>query len=301
MAILTNADKARLEIIKSHFNNTITQAGVGGIGIQEAVNAIKKVLEETITDLGEDGKSALIKSQQPIKMIHEAVKTSFIVNGVRPDLIKPKLGLSAGELKIAGFLKKKNQDICIIPNNEIPTLEILTDGLLSGERDIYGHSLTEKILSINVRSQLSSLGNNIDTLYERTFAEAMNLHMRCKQMVLGEVYMIPVFEYNKHQAQINNVAWTTNQSPILTYIKAFSAINDRNSILSDDYKYERVCLLVVDFSKPIPKIYNTDAELKADNLIPQNSTVSINNLNFPTFTSELLRVYSTRFGVGRFS
>ena len=80
MAILTNADKARLEIIKSHFNNTITQAGVGGIGIQEAVNAIKKVLEETITDLGEDGKSALIKSQQPIKMIHEAVKTSFIVD-----------------------------------------------------------------------------------------------------------------------------------------------------------------------------------------------------------------------------
>lgn len=301
MAILSSSDKARLEIIKAHFNDTITSAGIAGIGIQEAVNAIKRVMEKSIRELGEDGKTALIRSQQPIKMIHEAVKTSFIKNGVHPDLIKPELGNSAGELKIAGFLKKKSQDICILPNNVDRTTETLTDGLLSGEQDIYGHVLTERILSVNVRSQLSSLGNNIDTLYERTFAEAMNLHMRCKQMVLGEIYMIPVYEYDKHQAQINNIDWISNQSPILTYIKAFSAINDRSSITSDDYKYERVCLLVVDFSQPTPKIYNTDAELKADNLIPQNTTVSINNLSFPTFTTDLLQIYSTRFGIDMFS
>ena len=300
MAILSKVEKEKLEIIKSHFNDTITSAGIAGIDIQEAVNAIKRVMEESIIELGEQGKTALIRSQQPIKMIHEAVKTSFIKNGVRPELIHPKLGSSAGELKIAGFLKKKNQDICIFPNNVKRSMEILTDGLLSGEQDMFGHELTEKILSVNVRSQLSSLGNNIDTLYERTFAEAMNLHMRCKQMVLGEVYMIPVYEYNKHQAQLNKIAWTGNLSPILTYIKAFSAINDRVSVASDDYKYERVCLLVVDFSKPIPKIYNTDEELKEDNLIPQNTSVSINNLNFPTFTEDLLRVYSTRFGSDKF-
>lgn len=301
MAILSSTDKARLKIIKSHFNDTITNAGIAGIGIQEAVNAIKKVLEESITELGEDGKTALIRSQQPIKMIHEAVKTSFILNGVRPDLIQPELGNSAGELQLAGFLKKKNQDICILPNNIKKTTEVLTDGLLSGEQDIYGHALTEKILSVNVRSQLSSLGNNIDTLYERTFAEAMNLHMRCKQMVLGEVYLIPVYEYDKHQAQRNKISWIGTQSPILTYIKAFSAINNRVSIISDDYKYERVCLMVVDFSQPIPKIYNTDAELKADNLIPQHTTVSINGLNYTTFTADLVQIYSARFGIGRFN
>lgn len=301
MAILSDIDKARLEVIKSHFEDIIRQRGAQGISIQEAVNSIKRVMEESIIELGEDGKTSLIRSQKPIKMIHEAVKTSFIQNGVRADLIMPSLGNSAGELKLAGFLKQKNQDICILPNNVVATPEVLVDGLLAGTNDIYGFNLTEKILSVNVRSQLSSLGNNIDTLYERTFAEAMNLHMRSQKMVLGEVYMIPVYEDDKHQAQNNTIAWVNNQSPIETYLRAFNAINNRNTIVSDDYKYEKVCLLVVDFSRQIPKIYNTDLELKADNLIPANSTTSINNLSFPTFTNSLLATYSTRFGKGRFS
>lgn len=301
MAILSDTDKARLNEIKAHFDNIITQNAAQGVSIQEAVNSIKRVMEQTITELGEDGKTSLIRSQKPIKMIHEAVKTSLIADGVNRTLIKPNLGNSAGELKIAGFLKKKDQDICLLPNNATSTPELLTDGLLAGETDNYGFDFTEKILSVNVRSQLSSLANNIDTLYERTFAEAMNLHMRCKKMVLGEVYMIPVYEYDKHQAQINNVAWIDNQSPIEKYLKAFSAINNRTSVISDEYKYEKVCLLVVDFSQAIPKIYNNDAELKADNLIPQNSIASINDLSFTNFTASLLDTYSTRFGIGRFN
>lgn len=301
MAILSDTDKARLNEIKAHFDNLITQNAAHGISIQEAVNSIKRVMEQTITELGEDGKTSLIRSQKPIKMIHEAVKTSFIADGVNRTLIKPSLGNSAGELRIAGFLKKKDQDICLLPNNATSTSELLTDGLLAGETDNYGFDFTEKILSVNVRSQLSSLANNIDTLYERTFAEAMNLHMRCKNMVLGEVYMIPVYEYDKHQAQINNVAWIGNQSPIEKYLKAFSAINNRTLITSDEYKYEKVCLLIVDFSQAIPKIYNNDAELKADKLIPQNSIASINDLSFTNFTGNLLDAYSTRFGIGRFN
>lgn len=298
MAILNDAQKARLETIKSHFDITLHQ---DKISIQDAINSIKRVLEECISELGEDGKTALIRSQKPIKMIHEAIKTSFIENGVKPELIRPEYRNSAGELKIAGFLKKKNQDICILPNNYIKSTEVLNDGLIAGDNDEFGFALTEKILSINVRSQLSSLGNNIDTLYERTFAEAMNLHMRCNNMVLGEVYMIPVYEYDKHQAQNNVIGWVKNQSPIETYLKAFSAINLRDSTMTDHYKYERVCLLIVDFSQAIPKIYNTDAELKADNLIPINSVVSLNNLSFPNFTSELLKTYEARFGAGKLS
>lgn len=301
MAILSDADKLILDGIKSHFDTVLTQGGTSGISIQEAVNAIKRVMEQSILQLGEDGKTALIRSQKPIKMIHEAVKSSFIAQAVNPNLIKPILGSSAGELKLSGFLKKKSQDICILPNDISETSEILTDGLLAGETDPYGFALTERILSVNVRSQLSSLGNNFDTLYERTFAEAMNLHMRCERMVLGEVYMIPVYEYDKHQAQNNTIAWVSNPSAVENYIKAFHALNGRTSTNSSDiYKYERVCLLIVDFRQTIPKIYNTDAELIADGLISSTSTASISDLCYPSFVSAILNTYSARFGTGKF-
>ena len=35
----------------------------------------------------------------------------------------------------------------------------------------------------------------------------------------------------------------------------FQAINNRNSVNKDEYKYERVCLLIVDFRKKEPKLY----------------------------------------------
>jgi hypothetical protein len=301
MAVLSSEDKEKLEEVKQEFDDLIASKGQAGLNLQEAINSIKSVLEETIQELGEDGKIALIRSQKPIKLIHEVVKTSLIGFGVNPNNIKPSLGSSAGELKLAGFLKKKDQDICVKPN-EMPSVEeTMNDGLLLGEQDEFGRVLTENIISINVRSQLSSLGNNIDTLYERTFAEALNLHMRCPRMCLGEVYMIPVYEYNKHRAQANVIDWVNTMSPIETYIKAFSAINMRSSISDEFYKYERVCLLIVDFRRAVPKIYNTDAELKADGLIPNNSTASISHLNYNSFVTELMATYSTRFPTNTFN
>ncbi len=295
MAILNNEEKERLEVIKADFDVLIFGNGANGVTMQEAITSIKAVLERTIIELGEDGKTALIRSQKPIKLIHEVVKTALINYGINPNNIYPNLGSSNGELKLAGFLKKKDQDICIKPNNINPNNEILTAGLLAGQDDIYGLLMTEQLLSINVRSQLSSLGNNIDTLYERTFAEALNLHMRCPRMCLGEVYLIPVYEYDKHEAQRNNIAFVRAMSKVETYIMAFNALNSRVNIADDNYKYERVCLLIVDFNREIPKIYNTDAELKADGLLGVNSISSISNLNFNNFVSDLFNAYTSRF------
>lgn len=296
MAGLSNTEKAKLEDIKNHFDEVLENKEEEGITIQDAVRSIKKVMEESIIELGEAGKTALIRSQKPIKMIHETVKSSFIRNDIDPDLITPPLGQSSGELKLAGLLKQKNQDICILPKDEKPKVEILKIGLLKGVKDPYGSNYTEKILSVNVRSQLSSLGNNIDTLYERAYAETMNLHMRCNKMVLGEVYMIPVYEYDKHKAQNHEIGWLTKQSPVDIYLKAYQALNGRDNTDKDFYKYEKVCLLVVDFSQEDPKIYNSDDELKEDGLLPDDTDASISELTWETFTSSLLKEYQTRFG-----
>ncbi len=46
--------------------------------------------------------------------------------------------------------------------------------------------------------------------------------------------------------------------------------------------------------------YNTDDELKANGLLPEHTTASINNMNFPTFANTLMSIYQQRFGLGSF-
>jgi hypothetical protein len=275
------------------------------ISLQEAVNKIKSSIEEAIVSGGTTAKNNLIRSQQPIKLLHEVVKAELIRQGVNEQYINPPLGESAGELKLAGFFKHKDQDICVVPNNVEKTPEILqTEGVLYSKKDVFGREFTEKTLSINVRSQLSSSAKNFDTLYERTFAEALNLHLRCSKMVLGELYMIAVNEYDSNSANNKQIVYKRNsniKTHIQKYLLSFSAINGRNDAASNHYKYERVCLLIVDFSRDIPKVYNTDEELRADGLLKEDSIASISGLSFPNFISDLLQIYTDRFGTGRFT
>ena len=275
------------------------------INLQEAINEIKKSIETAIKKDGTTGKNNLIRSQKPIKLLHEVVKSELIRNKVNENLLSPKLSESNGELGLAGFFKRKNQDVSVVPNSQKKTEEVLNfQGILYGQTDDYGLKFTEQTLTINVRSQLSSSAKNFDTLYERTFAEALNLHLRCPKMVLGEFYMISVNEYDSDEANNKKVKYKNQKnvsSHIEKYILSFGAVNNRNSTTADHYKYERVCLLIVDFSQKVPKIYNTDAELKADNLLPANSVASIDKLSFPSFVTDLLKVYETRFGTGKLS
>lgn len=172
----------------------------------------------------------------------------------------------------------------------------------TGTKEPYGELFTEHILSINLRSQLSSLSANIDTMYERTFAEPLNLHRRLPKMVLGEVYLISVRELDTVQVGQNNVVYKPFTNSIAgylkRYIKGFSALNLRASQRDDDFKYERVALIIADFSQSPVKIYNTTQELINDDLLPNNSIASMDNLCYEGFVEKLIQVYERRFGTG---
>jgi hypothetical protein len=274
------------------------------ITLPQAVRKIKTLVETAIKNSGTEGKNNLIRSQEPIKLLHEVVKAEFLRNAVNPQNIHPPKDQKNGELALAGFFKKKDQDICIVPSGLRPNKETLSSpGILYGQDDIYGFDYTEKTLSVNVRSQLSSSAKNFDTMYERTFAESLNLHLRCPNMVLGELYMIAVNEYDSDAANNNKVKYkkmTNVAKHIEKYLLSFSAVNRRATTTDEHYKYERVCLLIVDFSTPTPKIYNTDADLRADKLLPDETIATIQDLSFTSFVADLLQTYSTRFGAGRF-
>lgn len=266
------------------------------ITIQQAVENFKSLINSSIISGGVAGKQAMIRSSKPINNIHEAVKSELVKNGIEKHRIHPPLGESKPELKLAGFIKQKFQDVCVEPKGYAPENELMTEGLLLEETDYYGKAYTERTISINIRSQISSLAKNFDTLYERTIAEAQNLHVRCPKMVLGEVYMIAVPEYDSEAMKSNTVKLVDKVGTVEKYLKSFEAINNRNTIEKEEYKYERVCLLIVDFSQNPVKIYSHDKELIEAGLLSSDSSASIENLNWESFTTSILKTYETRFG-----
>ncbi len=278
------------------------------MNLNNCVAIIKKEIEQCISS-GENmgnsfangslAKESLIRSSRLIGYLHECVKYELIKNNVKIGNVFPPLGSTTPEMKITGFLKKKDQDITVIPSN-IAKEEIVIDwGPLKYEniKDFYGIEYTSNCLVINVRSQLSSLAKNADTLFERTFAEAMNLHTIYQNIVLGEVYLIPVYEYNESDAKNNIVSFSNKRTNLEKYISFFSAINNRLNSDDDEYKYERCALLIVDFSKETPIIYNSTSELKEANLIASDFSLELSSLSFSNFVSDLLNKYESRFNI----
>lgn len=264
--------------------------------ISKALIEIKQILETAILHEGTVGKRNIIRTSQPIQVIHELVKVGLIENGVSPRLIYPQIGESIGEVSITGFIKKKNQDIVALPEDLKPVPEKIKE---LDTIDPYGRNYSERILSINVRSQLSSVAKNFDTIFERTFAEAFNLHQRLNKIVLGEVFLLPIREFEDSYSDQKIVKYrdlgNRVEKQISKYIKYFNLINNRDTVNHDMHKYERVALLLVDFSHDVPKLYSSKEELIEDNIVSANFNEDLESLSFKTFFRDILKVYSERF------
>ena len=266
--------------------------------IEKQLLEFKRIIEESIVFGGVKGKESKIRSSALINLIHDAVKYEFIQEGVNLKNIYPRLNETKPELKLAGFLKQKDQDICVVPSNIEKQKTTINWGPLSYENksDPYGVEYSENTLVVNVRSQMSSLEKNSDTLFERTFAEALNLHMRYPKIVLGEVYLIPLHEYDDEMVKNNIVGFKQRQTNVEKYISFFNSINARK-IGGDDYAYERCALLIVDFSKDQPYLFRNSAELKEANIISQGFNIEYENLNFQDFAEDILNIYAQRFDI----
>lgn len=266
--------------------------------IDEQLIKFKKMIEDAIYYGGVEEKNACIRSQAPINLIHDAVKHELIEHGIKEELIFPHFGESKPEIKLTGFLKQKNQDICVVPKEINPQRTPIDWGIMAFQHkiDSYGFEYSTNMLVINIRSQMSSLNKNADTLFERTFAEALNLHMRYPKMVLGEVYLIPIFEYSDKKAAEHIVEFKKKPVKVEKYITFFHAINKRQQE-EEDYKYERCALLIVDFRPDAPRLYRNSEELKKDGLISETFPIEYASLAFDTFTEEIVDAYAERYPI----
>ena len=147
--------------------------------------------------------------------------------------------------------------------------------------------------TINVRSQLSSLNKNFDTLYERTFAESLNLHLRTPCIILGEIYLVPLKEYDQSSTSRNEIKFgnlLNKKYPIL-----FNALNNRENNTNSNYKYERVVLLVVDFEQNIPQVMYRKDLIKYGIITQETENIIDENLFNPyCLVPDLLECYKGR-------
>lgn len=209
------------------------------------------------------------------------------------------VGLSKKLVSNKGYRNKVEQYLRLVDVG-IKRLDVQTETIFDErtgkKKKENGYEYSNNTLVINVRSQMSSLAKNSDTLFERTFAEAQNLHMRYSHMVLGEVYLIPIHEYDDEAVKKNQVAFKKHQTDVEKYISFFNSINGRN--LDDPaYMYERCTLLVVDFSKPQPRLFRSSDELKRAGVISSSFEIEYATLGFDNFARDILNIYDSRYDI----
>ena len=120
--------------------------------------------------------------------------------------------------------------------------------------------------------------------------------MRYPDIVLGEVYLIPVHEYDDELVKRNIVGFKNKQTNIEKYISFFNSVNNR-SIGGNNYAYERCALLIVDFNQSQPYLFKNSTELKHAGFISKDFGIEYASLNFQNFATDILEIYSNRYNL----
>lgn len=267
--------------------------------INSAVSEFKNDLFDAITsakykgvayESGHAAKEALIRSQNLIMKIHEASKVS-IYNQLAGDgwVVHPPIGSNSPELKVYGHLKAKNQDIVFLNQAQKPVL--INVGLEEGKIDPIGFEATQKSIVVGVRSQMSSVDKNFDTLMERAFAETLNLRLRAKSIVMGEVYLLPLVELDDKAMKSNIVKFKAKNVALEKFIKIFNSFTHRpNTETEHQYKYDASALLIVDFIRSEPKVIMNSAELLGYGF-NQQTCAMFDNMAPEGFAERLAKAY----------
>jgi len=233
----------------------------------DKLQEMKDVYEEAIKN-GEY--TSLIRSKRLINLLHEYV-VEELKKRVEPSWV-------VTDKKVYGFPKKKEQDIIIQP-------------LQNGRNVSVG-----PIMAINVRSQFSSIEKNYDTLFERIFAEALNLHNRFPYMVLGYLYLLPKVGYDPDAAKENRVEFSERYS-LEKYILSFLSIARRTGPSDVPWKYERVCLLIVDFESEPPEVMDDMQVFLDEGLVSEKfaQLYTFEELSMKDFFDKLYKMMMERY------
>lgn len=241
------------------------------------LDGIKTDFESAIEDPDDNPSYSLIRSEDLIGRVHTYIIDQLEDNGVNPQNIQEDTHPNDTSATVYGFPKTKSQDILVHSYEE--------NGPIVGPR-----------MAINVRSQLSSIGKNFDTIFERIYAESLNLHNRFPYLPLGYFFLLPKRGYDSSAKQ-NNVVERSEKFDVQKFISSYSSLSGRESPEDEKWKYEAMCLLIVDFEQSPPQIMdNIDDFVEQEIVTPEfaeiygSEVISVEN-----FFEKLLSDYKTRY------
>lgn len=110
-------------------------------------------------------------------------------------------------------------------------------------------------IAIGVRSQMSSVGKNLENYHEGIIGECISLHDRFPMATLGYVYLLPKNPIKP--GLVEDIDLDRAES-------LFRKITERNDWHSPNDKYEHFAFLKVDFSTDPPYIIPSAAELSIE-------------------------------------
>lgn len=205
-----------------------------------------------------------VRSQSFIKMFHRYIADdlrSRLTAKARKDGVEVK-----EEAKLFGSHKPKNADVAVIhPNNGA-------------------------LMSIGVRSQMSSVGKNALEYYQGIIGECISLQDRFPMAVYGYAYLHPHSLLEQRKATKKLPARTVRVSPDhARYAKLYSAITGRDGTEYKDIRgiYDHFAHLVVDFDNtPLPAI--------RDDVVQGAVPLDERDLQISTFVDRLVTTFKKR-------
>lgn len=165
-----------------------------------------------------EGIAAAVRSQRFIKCVHRELLAELdarLTTAARREGVHVML-----EAPVHGSFKDKDVDVAVI------------------------HPVNGPLLTIGVRSQMSSIGKNILTYTQDIIGEAVSLQDRFPMSVFGYVYLLPL-----HPADTGTIDYAR-------YARLFANITGRGntSFKQERGRYDHFAFALVDFDKDPPEL-----------------------------------------------
>ncbi|UQE75741.1 hypothetical protein MYK68_03745 [Gordonia sp. PP30] len=203
-----------------------------------------------------------VRGQGFIKMLHK-----YIADDLRSRLTTTALrdGVEVKEeVKLFGSHKPKDADVAVIhPDNGV-------------------------LLSVGVRSQMTSVGNNVLEYYQGIIGECISLQDRFPMAVYGYAYLHPLLSKKWGTVQGRKVLRDEHPDHA-RYALMYNAITGRDGTLYKDIRgvYDQFAYLVVDFQNtPLPTI--------RDDLVQTSVPLGQRDLRVSTFVDRLVDTFRQR-------
>lgn len=176
---------------------------------------------ETFTEMKAiyaEGIGPAVRSQRFIKCMHREIETEL---NARLSAKARRQGVRAQlEAPIHGSFKDKNVDVAVI------------------------HPVNGPLVSIGVRSQMTSVGKNILTYTQDIIGEAVSLQDRFPMAVFGYIYLLPLYPSD------------TGSLDYSRYARLFANITGRGntSYKQERGRYDHFAFALVDFDQDPPAL-----------------------------------------------